>query len=171
MQEEKHRRVYADVAQKARERALVPGDAGSIPAVRANRSRITDAAIIPGVKIGGPVTVRIGGTGPNMGSWQSCLLRLLTKWGDTVTKKRALKLVMALGIQRNDAQRLLLIEHGKGLTNLDAYFNISLAHPNDDRIFAKFAFSVQAFGCSIQKIADELKELSRTICAACKKVK
>lgn len=64
MQEEKHRRVYADVAQMARERALVPGDAGSIPAIRANRSRVTDAAIIPGVKIGGPVTVRIGGTGP-----------------------------------------------------------------------------------------------------------
>ena len=31
MQEEKHRRVYANVAQMARERALVPGDAGSIP--------------------------------------------------------------------------------------------------------------------------------------------
>ena len=57
MQEKKHRRVYADVAQTARERALVPGDAGSIPAIRANRSRVTDAAIIPGVKIGGPVTV------------------------------------------------------------------------------------------------------------------
>ena len=64
MQEEKHRRIYANVAQMARERALVPGDAGSIPAIRANRSRVTDAAIIPGVKIGGPVTVRIGGTGP-----------------------------------------------------------------------------------------------------------
>ncbi len=84
-----------------------------------------------------------------------------------MTKKRALKLVMALGIQRNDAQRLLLIEHRKGLTNLDAYFNISLAHPNADRIFAKFAFSVQAFGCSIQKIADALKELSRTVSQHC----
>lgn len=163
MQEEKHRRVYADVAQKARERALVPGDAGSIPAVRANRSRVTDAAIIPGVKIGGPVTVWLAGTGPNMGSWQSCLLRLLTKWGDTVTKKRALKLVMALGIQRNDAQRLLLIEHGKGYTNLDAYLNIRIANANADHFCAKIALAAQAFGCSFQKMADALKELSRAV--------
>lgn len=91
MQEEKHRRVYADVAQKARERALVPGDAGSIPAIRANRSRITDAAIIPGVKIGGPVTVWLAGTGPNMGSWKSCLLRLLTKWGGYCDKEKSSK--------------------------------------------------------------------------------
>lgn len=70
---------------------------------------------------------------------------------------------MALGIQRNDAQRLLLIEHRKGLTNQDAYFNVSLAHPNDDRIFAEFAFSVQVFGRSIQEIADALKELSRIV--------
>ena len=43
---------FADVAQMAREPALVPGDTGSIPAVRANRSRIT-GALLMGAKIGG----------------------------------------------------------------------------------------------------------------------
>ncbi len=80
-----------------------------------------------------------------------------------MTKKRALKLIMALGIQRNEAQRLLLIEHGKGYTNLDAYLNIRIANANADHFCAKIALAAQAFGCSIKKIADALHEISRRI--------
>ena len=80
-----------------------------------------------------------------------------------MTKKRALKLIMALGIQRNEAQRLLLIEHRKGYTNLDAYLNIRIANANADHFYAKIALAAQAFGCSVQKIVDALKELSRRL--------
>ncbi len=80
-----------------------------------------------------------------------------------MTKKRALKLIMALGIQRNEAQRLLLIEHRKGYTNLDAYLNIRIANANADHFCAKIALAAQAFGCSIKTIADALKELSRRV--------
>ena len=39
-------------------------------------------------------------------------------------KKRALKKIMSMGIQRNEAQEMLLIEHNKGLTNKDALMEI-----------------------------------------------
>lgn len=78
-----------------------------------------------------------------------------------MTKKKAQKLIMALGIQRNEAQRLLLIEHQKGHTNLDAYVNIRMAQFNADRFYEKIVQAAQAFGCSIKKMADALKEIGR----------
>lgn len=42
-----------------------------------------------------------------------------------MTKKRALKMIMSMGVQRNEAQQMLLIEHRKGLTNKDALAEIS----------------------------------------------
>lgn len=80
-----------------------------------------------------------------------------------MTKKKAMKQIMALGIQRNEAQRLLLIEHRKGYTNLDAYLNIRIAHINADHFYAKIALAAQAFRCSIKKITDALHEISRRI--------
>ena len=78
-----------------------------------------------------------------------------------MTKKRALKLIMACGIQRNEAQRLLLIEHEKGHTNLDAYLNIRIANFNADCFYKKIVQAAQVFGVSIRKMADALKEIGR----------
>lgn len=41
-----------------------------------------------------------------------------------MTKKRALKLIMAFGHQRNEAETLLQLEHTKGKTNQEAFESI-----------------------------------------------
>ncbi len=78
-----------------------------------------------------------------------------------MTKKRALKLIMAQGIQRNEAQRLLLIEHEKGKTNLDAVIDIRIAWHNGERFYEKIVEAANAFGVSIRKMADALKQIGR----------
>ena len=74
-----------------------------------------------------------------------------------MTKKKAMKQIMAFGIQRNEAQRLLQIEHENGKTNFDAVWNIV----NADRFFDKIAEAAQAFGVSLQTMVDSLNEITR----------
>ena len=74
-----------------------------------------------------------------------------------MTKKRALRLIMAYGVQRNEAQRFLLIEHEKGKTNLDAVWNTV----NADRFFHKIVEASKAFGVSVQNMVDAIKEITR----------
>ena len=74
-----------------------------------------------------------------------------------MTKKKALKQIMAFGIQRNEAQRLLLIEHENGKTNLDAVWTII----NAERFFDMIAEAAKAFGVSLQSMIDALNEITR----------
>ena len=60
-------------------------------------------------------------------------------------------------IQRNEAQRLLLIEHENGKTNLEAVLNII----DVERIFDKIVEVAKAFGVSFENMADALKEITR----------
>ncbi len=43
-----------------------------------------------------------------------------------MTKKKALKQIMSMGFQRNEAQQLLLTMHNRGFSNIDAAFVIAL---------------------------------------------
>ena len=75
-----------------------------------------------------------------------------------MTKKRALKLIMSIGVQRNEAQHLLLIEHNKGKTNQDAVKSIGLALDIAGPIFERFVEAARAFGVSLKAMADSLKK-------------
>ena len=74
-----------------------------------------------------------------------------------MTKKRALKLIMAHGIQRNEAQRLLLIAHEEGKTNLDAAWTVI----NADLFFNKIVETAKTFKVSVEKMVDALHEITR----------
>ena len=65
---------------------------------------------------------------------------------------------MAYGVQRNEAQRLLLIEHEKGKTNLEAVQYIRTAVDNAGTFFERIAEAARAFGVSIKAMADSLKK-------------
>ena len=74
-----------------------------------------------------------------------------------MTKKRALKLIMAHGIQRNDAQHLLLIEHENGKTNLDAAWTVI----NANLFFDKIVEAAEAFRVSVEQMVDALNAITR----------
>ena len=80
-----------------------------------------------------------------------------------MTKKRALKLIMAHGIQRNEAQRLLLIAHEEGKTNLDAVVDICISLGKADRFFEKIVEAANALGVKLKQFADALSEMWRSI--------
>ena len=43
-----------------------------------------------------------------------------------MTKKKALKQIMSMGFQRNEAQQRLLTMHNRGFSNIDAAFAVAL---------------------------------------------
>jgi len=80
-----------------------------------------------------------------------------------MTKKRALKLIMARGIQRNEAQRLLLYEHEKGATNAAAVVTIIGIYRDADLLYEKMVNAAETFGLSIKVFFDTLSEWQRSV--------
>ena len=78
-----------------------------------------------------------------------------------MTKKRALRLIMAKGVQRNEARYMLQIEHEKGKTNRAAVEWIENALEKADRFWAKIGEAAHAFGVSIEEMMKALKEMQR----------
>ena len=71
-----------------------------------------------------------------------------------MTRKRALKLIMSKGIQRNEAQRLLLIEHGNGKTNLEAVASITCGLQSTNEILQKIIEAARVWGATIADFAN-----------------
>lgn len=71
-----------------------------------------------------------------------------------MTKKRALKLIMSQGIQRNEAQRLLLIEHENGKTNLEAVASITYGLQSTNEILQKIIEAARVCGAAIADFAN-----------------
>lgn len=71
-----------------------------------------------------------------------------------MTRKRALKLIMSQGIQRNEAQRLLLIEHGNGKTNLEAVASIISGLQSANKIVQKMIEAARVWGATIADFAN-----------------
>lgn len=71
-----------------------------------------------------------------------------------MTKKRALKLIMAQGFQRNEAQRLLLIEHENGKTNLEAVASITCGLQSVNKILQKMIEAARVWGATLADFAN-----------------
>lgn len=83
-----------------------------------------------------------------------------------MTKKKALKSIMAYGIQRNEAQKRLLAWHQRGFTNFDSAFMIIILSPFTQHIISAkkarkhlqrtFALA----GVTTEELADGVKKMA-----------
>lgn len=86
-----------------------------------------------------------------------------------MTKRRATKLIMSLGYQRNTAIQLLMDEHNKGLTNLAAWDKIRrITYEMTDpafwmKTFDGFASACRELGDAALKVAESVRKISTEV--------
>jgi hypothetical protein len=72
-----------------------------------------------------------------------------------MTRKRFIKLFMALGLQKREAQKLALRVHANNVPYKEAFFNF---------VFARLERGLEELCVSVHKFTEGILKLSRTLC-------